>query len=70
MCLSYTQSVENKKFLEDMIKYYESLKKSKYVNPHVFQYFRFLSGKNLMKKMLKEWIIFHLPILGYLVFMV
>ena len=68
MCLSYTSNTENKKFLEDMIKYYESLRTSKYVNIHFFQYFRFLAGKNLAKKMIKEMIIFHLPILGYLVF--
>lgn len=68
MCLTYTQNIENKKFLENLIKYYESLEKSKYVNIHFFQYFRFLAGKNLMKKMIKEWMIFHLPILGYLVF--
>ena len=68
MCLSYTQDSENKKFLENIIKYYESLKKSKYANIHIFQYFRFLAGKNLTKKTIKEMIIFHLPILGYLVF--
>ena len=69
MCLVYVTKEENKKFLKDMIQYYKSLEKSKYVNIHVFQYFRFLAGKNLAKKMMKEWIIFHLPILGYLIYL-
>lgn len=68
MCLSYTQEPENKKLIEDMIKYFENLKKSKYINWHIFPYFRFLMGKNLIKKMIKEMIIFHFPILGYLIF--
>lgn len=68
MCLSYTRDSEDKKFLENIIKYYESLKKSQYINIHIFQYFRFLAGRNLTKKMIKEMMIFHLPILGYLIF--
>lgn len=68
MCLAYATNQENEAFLKKLIKYYKSLEKSKYVNIHIFQYFRFLAGKNLAKKMMKEWMIFHLPILGYLVF--
>lgn len=70
MCLQYANKQENKRFLEDMIKYYEDLEKSKYINVHIFQYFKFLAGKNLVKKMLKEIIMFHFPILGYLIYLV
>mgnify|MGYP001136581270 CR=1 FL=1 len=70
MCLAYAKDEENKKFLKNMIQYYKSLEKSKYVNIHIFQYFRFLAGKNLAKKMMKEWMIFHLPILGYLIYLI
>lgn len=70
MCLSYTQEPENKKRIEDMIKYFENLKKSKYINWHIFSYFRFLMGKNLIKKMIKEISIFHFPILGYLIYVI
>ena len=67
MCLEYSQIEENKKFLEKMIKYYQKLEKSKYINIHIFKYFKFLGGKsNLAKKMIKEIVCFHLPILGYL----
>lgn len=56
------------KFLKDLINYYNSLLKSKYINFHIFKYFRFLAGKNLLKKMVKEIVIFHFPAIGYLVF--
>lgn len=68
MCLQYANKQESKRFLEDIIKYYEDLEKSKYINVHIFQYFKFLAGKNLAKKMLKEIIMFHFPVLGYLKF--
>ena len=62
----YSKIDENKKYLEEMIKYYENLKKSKYINIHIFKYFKFLAGKNLLKKIIKEIIIFHFPIIGFL----
>lgn len=68
MCKQYAKNEEDKKFLEDIIKYYESLEKSKYVNFHIFKYFKFLAGKNLLKKMIKEIVIFHFPIIGFLEF--
>ena len=68
MCLEYTKNEDTKKFLQELIKYYENLKKSKYVNFHIFKFFKFLAGRNLVKKLVKEFLIFHLPILGYLKF--
>ena len=62
----YTSIDENKKYLDELIKYYEDLKKSKYINIHIFKYFKFLAGNNLLKKMIKEIVIFHLPIIGFL----
>lgn len=70
MCLAYATKEENRKFIEKLIKYYNSLQKSKYINIHIFLYFKFLAGRNLAKKMIKEWMIFHLPVLGYLIFMI
>lgn len=70
MCLYYSRNEENKKFLNELISYYEDLEKSKYINFHIIKYFKFLAGKNLFKKMIKEIVIFHLPILGYLAFKV
>jgi len=68
MCLQYSQNKEYKKFIQNIIKYYEDLKKSKYINFHIIKYFKFLAGKNLFKKMIKELINFHFPILGYVIF--
>lgn len=68
MCKQYVKNEEDKKFLEEIIKYYESLEKSKYVNFHIFKYFKFLAGNNLLKKMIKELVIFHFPIIGFLEF--
>lgn len=68
MCRQYAQKEENKEFLKDIISYYEGLKKSKYINIHILKYFKFLAGKNLAKKMIKEIINFHFPILGYVIF--
>lgn len=68
MCYSYSENEKNKKFLENLIKYYEKLEQCNYINFHLIKYFRFLAGKNLFKKMVKEFVIFHLPIIGYITF--
>ena len=68
MCLDYCKNQENKKFLENLISYYESLEKSKYINFHIIKYFKFLAGKNLFKKIIKEIVMFHFPVMGYFIF--
>ena len=68
MCLDYCKIEKNKEFLENIIKYYENIEKSKYINFHFIKYFKYLGGSNLLKKEIKEIVIFHLPILGYLIF--
>lgn len=68
MCLDYCRVEENRKFLDELIKYYNEIEKSRYINLHIVKYFKFLAGNNLMKKMIKEFVIFHLPIVGYMIF--
>ena len=68
MCLEYTQKDQDKIFLNKIIKYYENIKKSRFINFHIFKFFRYLGGRNLFKKLIKELIIFHFPVLGYLIF--
>lgn len=68
MCLQYARLEEDKKWIKQLIQYYENLEKSKYINWHIAKYFKFLKGKNLIKKMIKEILIFHFPIVGYLAF--
>lgn len=68
MCLSYTKDTKTEKFIRKSIKYYENLEKSHYFNFHIISYFKFLAGRNLMKKMIKEIVSFHFPIIGYLIY--
>lgn len=68
MCLEYAESEEDKIFLRELIKYYNNILKTKVINIHIIKYFKFLGGKNLVKKMCKEVMIFHFPLLAYLVF--
>ena len=69
MCLEYAETQEDKKYLKELIEYYKSLKKTKYINLKLWKYYYFLSGKNLLKKEIKEIVIFHFPILGYIRFL-
>ena len=68
MCLEYSRNEKNKEFLKKLINYYEKLEKSKYINFHIAKYFKFLAGKNLLKKMIKEIVIFHFPVVGYIIY--
>ena len=68
MCLEYCKFKNNQQFINKLIKYYNNLKKSKYINFNIIEYFKYLSGKNMFKKMIKEIINFHLPILGYIIY--
>lgn len=68
MCLEYAQKDQDKIFLNKIIKYYENIKKSRFINFHIFKFFKYLGGRNLFKKLMKELIIFHFPVLGYLKF--
>lgn len=68
MCLDYSKKQTTQKFLNELIKYYSKLEKTKYINWNIIKYFKYLAGHNLAKKMLKEIIIFHFPILGYIIF--
>lgn len=68
MCKQYATSDADKSFLDKLINYYENLEKNKYINLHICKYFKFLAGRNLLKKSIKEIVIFHFPIIGFLEF--
>jgi len=68
MCLDYCSNADDKIFTDKLIRYYENLERTKYINFHIIKYFKFLFGKNLFKKMIKEIAIFHFPILGYIMY--
>ena len=66
MCLEYCSNIQTKEKLEELIKYYTDLEKTKYLNLNIKTYFKYLKGKNMFKKIIKELMIFHFPIFGYL----
>jgi len=66
MCKSYNKSEENKRFIENAEKYYEKILEAKKININIKSYLKILSGKNLFKKSIREIVLFHFPIIGYL----
>ena len=68
MCKQYSKNEENKKFISEAKKYYDIILQTKKVNFKIHKYFRVLMGKNQFKKVLREIMLFHFPILGYLEF--
>ena len=68
MCNKYATIEENKKFIEEAQKYYETILKVKKFYINVSTYFKILAGKNQGKKMIREIVLFHFPIIAYLKF--
>ena len=68
MCKQYSKNDENKKFISEAQKYYDIILQTKKVNLKIKEYFKILMGKNQFKKSIREIILFHFPILGYLKF--
>ena len=68
MCKEYVHIKGDKEFIEDAEKYYESVLKSSKFNWNLNGFFKILAGKNQGKKMIREIVLFHFPILGYLKF--
>lgn len=68
MCNQYVKESKNKDFIKQAKKYYESILPNKKINWNISQYFKVLAGKNLFKKSIREIVLFHFPILGYIKF--
>ena len=68
MCKEYVSIKEDKLFIEEAEKYYECILKSKKINLRLGGFFKILAGKNQGKKMIREIVLFHFPVLGYLKF--
>lgn len=68
MCNKYATIEKNKKFIEEAQKYYETILKVKKFYINVSTYFKILAGKNQGKKMIREIVLFHFPIIAYLKF--
>lgn len=68
MCKEYVSKKEDKLFIEEAERYYDSILKSKKINLRLGGFFKILAGKNQGKKMIRETVLFHFPVLGYLKF--
>ena len=68
MCSEYVNNEKDKKFIEKNIKYYETILNVKSIYFNVKTYFEILAGKNQFKKMIKEIMLFHFPIISYVTF--
>ena len=68
MCNQYCKEEENRLFILETKRYYETLLESKKINGNIKKYFHILYGKNQFKKSIREIVLFHFPIIGYIKF--
>ena len=69
MCKEYVNNKQDELFIEEAKKYYENILQSKKININMAQYFKILAGKNQFKKMIREIVLFHFPVLAYVAFL-
>ena len=67
MCNQYAKE-EEKEFINMAKEYYNKIMLAKKVNWNIKQYFKILAGKNQFKKSIREIVLFHFPIIGYVTF--
>ena len=68
MCNQYAKTEEEKKFISMAKEYYNKIMSAKKVSWNIRQYFKILAGKNQFKKSIREIVLFHFPIIGYVTF--
>lgn len=68
MCKEYVNNKDDEKFLQNSEKYYATILNNKRVYYNVRGYFKILAGKNQFKKSIREIILFHFPVIGYVTF--
>lgn len=55
---------------ENMIKYYQNVRRARYMNLNICKYYKYLVDKHIGKKQIKELMLFHFPIIVYIKFIV
>lgn len=70
MCESYAEKLGRTLSKEEqhVLEYYQKIKESKYINWYIKRYYQYLAFKGIGKRALKEVLLFHFPVLGYLWF--
>ena len=64
MCDDYVHLDVN----DEILKYYEKLISTKFLNVHFIKYLKYLSFKGIGSRKIKEIVLFHFPLLGYVKF--
>ena len=68
MCKEYVSKKQDEQFIDEAEKYYDGILKASKFNWNLIGFFKVLAGKNQAKKMVRECVLFHFPILGYMRF--
>ena len=68
MCKQYVSIKQDEQFIDEAERYYDGILKSSKTNWELNEFFKILAGKNQAKKMIRECVLFHFPILGYIRF--
>lgn len=71
MCKDYNsklEKIELEKMQDEVIKYFEKSQKSKIIYWPIYKYFKFLYFKSINKRIFKEMMILHFPLLSYIVY--
>ena len=68
MCKQYVSIKKDEQVIEEAEKYYNNILNSYKINWNLKAFFKILAGKNQGKKMIRECVLFHFPVLGYLKF--
>lgn len=74
MCRDYTDKLNdttnNSKSEEEVIKYYKKSQKTKIIYIQIHKYFKYLYFKGIGKRLLKEIVMLHFPLISYLIFLI
>lgn len=71
MCKDYNEKIEKNKLQEienEVIEYYEKCQKIIIIYFSIYKYFKYLSFKGIGKRMFKELMILHFPLISYIIF--
>ena len=68
MCKKYAIDDNDKQFIERAEKYYDKILGNRKIYWNIATYFKILAGKNQFKKMIREIVLFHFPVLAYMKF--
>ena len=69
MCEKYSVKNEDREFIKQCKIYYDKILSKGIIHFNISEYFKILWGKNQFQKSIREIVLFHFPIIGYLKFM-